>query len=157
MAMSAWQRVRTSAHLFLVGVRRRMVLGARAALIDGDRVLLLRHTYIPGWHFPGGGVEPGETVEEAARRETEEETGFRVEGPMSLLGLYLQVNEATNRDHVAVCVGRAHSMVRPFKANGEIAEIGWFGFDALPEDVDPGTARRIAEIASGTRELPGLW
>ena len=155
--MSAWQRVRTTAHLYLVGVRRRMVLGARAALIDGDRVLLLRHTYMPGWHFPGGGVEPGETAEEAARRETEEETGLRVEGQMTLLGLYLQKNEATNRDHVAVCVGRAHSVIKPFKANGEIAEIGWFPFGGLPTDVNPGTARRVAEIASGTREVPSLW
>ena len=157
MAMTAWQRVRTTAHLYLVGIRRRMVLGARAALIDGDRVLLLRHTYMPGWHFPGGGVEPGETAEQAARRETEEETGLRVEGPMTFLGLYLQVNEATNRDHVAVCVWRAHSVILPFKANGEIAEIGWFAFDALPAGVNPGTARRVAEIAAGTRELPGLW
>ena len=157
MTMTPWQRVRTTAHLFLVGIRRRMVIGARAALIDGDRVLLLRHTYMPGWHFPGGGVEPGETAETAARREAEEETGIRVDGPMSLLGLYLQVNEATNRDHVAVYVGRAHTVLQPFKANGEIAEIGWFAFDALPADVNPGTARRIKEIAEGARELPGLW
>jgi 8-oxo-dGTP pyrophosphatase MutT (NUDIX family) len=157
MKMSAWQRVRTAAHLFLVGIRRRMVLGARAALVDGDRVLLLRHTYMPGWHFPGGGVEPGETAESAARREAEEETGIRIDGPMTLLGLYLQVHEATNRDHVAVYVARAHGVLRPFKANGEIAEIGWFAFDALPPDVNPGTARRVAEIASGTRDVPGLW
>ncbi len=65
-----------------------MVLGARAMLVDGDdRVLLLRHTYMPGWHFPGGGVEPGETAEDAARREAEEETGLRIEGPMIMLGL----------------------------------------------------------------------
>ena len=134
-----------------------MVLGARAVLIDGDRVLLLRHTYMPGWHFPGGGVEPGETAEQAARREAEEETGYRVEGPMTMLGLYLQIHAATNRDHVAVYVGRHVTRIRPFAPNGEIAEIGWFGFDALPADVDPGTARRVAEIAVGTRELPGLW
>jgi 8-oxo-dGTP pyrophosphatase MutT (NUDIX family) len=157
MTMSPWQRVRTSAHLFAVGVRRRMVLGARAALIDGDRVLLLRHTYMPGWHFPGGGVEPGETAEEAARREAEEETGLRVEGRMTLLGLYLQKHEATNRDHVAVYVGRQHREMKPFKPNGEIAEIGWFGFDALPAEVNPGTARRVAEIAAGTGDVPALW
>lgn len=157
MAMSAWQRVRTTGHLFLVGIRRRMVLGARAALIDGDRVLLLRHTYMPGWHFPGGGVEPGETAQTAARREAEEETGIRVEGPMTLLGLYLQVNEATNRDHVAVYVGRAHTVLRPFRPNGEIAEIGWFAFDALPPHVNAGTAARIREISGNAKDLPGLW
>lgn len=157
MKMSRWQRVRTSAHLFVVGVRRRMVLGARAALLDGDRVLLLRHTYMPGWHFPGGGVEPGETAEEAARREAEEESGLRVEGPMTLLGLYLQKHEATNRDHVAVYVGRSFRQVKPFSPNGEIAEIGWFAFDALPEETQPGTARRVAEIAAGTKDVPALW
>jgi 8-oxo-dGTP pyrophosphatase MutT (NUDIX family) len=157
MTMSRWQRVRTSAHLFAVGVRRRMVLGARAVLLDGDRVLLLRHTYMPGWHFPGGGVEPGETAEEAARREAEEETGFRVEGSMSLLGLYLQKHEATNRDHVAVYVGRQFREVRGFRPNGEIAEIGWFSFDALPDGMNPGTARRIAEIAAGAEDRASMW
>lgn len=134
-----------------------MVLGARAALLDGDRVLLLRHTYMPGWHFPGGGVEPGETAEDAARREAEEETGLRVEGSMTLLGLYLQKHEATNRDHVAVYVGRQFREVKPFVPNGEIAEIGWFSVDALPDGVNPGTARRVAEIAAATRDLPALW
>lgn len=157
MTMSRWQRVRTSAHLFVVGVRRRMVLGARAVLLDGDRVLLLRHTYMPGWHFPGGGVEPGETAEQAARREAEEETGFRVEGSMTLLGLYLQKHEATNRDHVAVYVGRQYREVKRFKPNGEIAEIGWFSSDALPDGMNPGTARRIAEIAAGNGEVAVLW
>jgi 8-oxo-dGTP pyrophosphatase MutT (NUDIX family) len=134
-----------------------MVLGARAVLLDGDRVLLLRHTYMPGWHFPGGGVEPGETAEEAARREAEEETGFRVEGSMSLLGLYLQKHEATNRDHVAVYVGRQFREVKGFHPNGEIAEIGWFSFDALPDGMNPGTARRIAEIAAEAEDRAPLW
>ena len=157
MKMSRWQRARTTAHLFLVGVHRRMVLGARAVLVEDGRVLLLRHTYTPGWHFPGGGVEPGETAEEAARREAEEETGFRVEGPMSMLGLYLHKHEATDRDHVAVFVARGHRQVKPFQPNGEIAEIGWFAFDALPEGVNAGTARRVAEVAAGVRDVPGLW
>jgi 8-oxo-dGTP pyrophosphatase MutT (NUDIX family) len=134
-----------------------MVLGARAVLLDGDRVLLLRHTYMPGWHFPGGGVEPGETAEEAARREAEEETGFRVEGSMSLLGLYLQKSVATNRDHVVAYVARQFREVKPFRPNGEIAEIGWFPLDALPERMDAGTARRVTEIAAGGGEVAPLW
>lgn len=157
MSMSLWQRVRTWTHLFLVGIRRRMVIGARAALVSDGRVLLLRHSYIPGWHLPGGGVEPGETSEAAARRETEEETGFRVDGPMRLLGFYLHVNEATNRDHVAVYVARSFAETRSFRPNGEIAELGWFPFDALPATVDPGTARRVAEIAADIRETDRFW
>ena len=43
---------------------RGMTLGVRAAVIDrDDRVFLIRHTYVPGWQLPGGGVEPGETME----------------------------------------------------------------------------------------------
>jgi 8-oxo-dGTP pyrophosphatase MutT (NUDIX family) len=156
MAMSRRQRVRTSLHLFLVGVRRRMVLGARIALFSEGKVLLLRHTYQPGWHFPGGGVEPGETAEESARREAEEETGFRPAGALRLVGLYLHVHEATNRDHVALFAGEEVERVRVFKPNAEIAEIGWFAPEALPADVEAGTARRVAEIVGGA-PVPARW
>ena len=149
MAMSAWQRVRTSVHLFLAGIRRRMTLGARVAVFDGDRVLLLKHTYIPGWHFPGGGVEPGETAAESGAREVVEETGIEPVGPVALFGLFHNVNEATVRDHVALFVCREFRVAREFRPNHEIAAIGWFGPGELPADVDPGTARRIAEITAG--------
>ena len=87
MQMSRWQRWRSSAYLTLVGLRRRMTLGTRVMVIDGDSVLLIRHTYVPGWSFPGGGVEPGESAEESAVREVREETGYQPLGPMKLFGL----------------------------------------------------------------------
>lgn len=148
--MSRWQRVRTWLHLFVVGVRRRMVIGARLVLVSEGRFLLIRHTYMPGWHFAGGGVEPGETAAEAARREGVEETGYAAEGVLRLHGLFLNANPATNRDHVAVYVAEGFRQVRAFRRDAEIAEIGWFAPDALPEAVDPGTARRISEIVAGT-------
>ncbi len=151
--MSRWQKVRTWLHLFLVGVRRRMVIGARLALVRDGRFLLVRHTYMPGWHFPGGGVEPGETAAEAARREGVEETGHEAHGPLRLHGFFLNANAATNRDHVAVYVAEEFRQIRDFVRDAEIAEIGWFAPDGLPEGVDPGTALRIAEIATGT--VPG--
>lgn len=126
-----------------------MVLGTRIAILDGDRVLLLRHTYMPGWHFPGGGVEPGEAAADAAAREMREETGLVANAPLQLSGLFHNVHEATNRDHLALFVCRDFSVGRPFRSNGEIAEIGWYSADALPPDIDPGTARRIGEIRSG--------
>lgn len=146
MQMSLWQRLRTGVHLFLVGVRRRMVLGTRVAVLEGTKVLLIRHTYLPGWHFPGGGVEPGEAAIDSARRELEEETGLVPAAAMSLFGLYHNVHAATNRDHLAFFVCRDVTVAREFRSNLEIAEIGWFEVDALPDAVEPGSARRIAEI-----------
>lgn len=154
MQMSRWQRLRTFTHLYLVGVRRRMVLGARVAVFEGDKVLLLRHTYLPGWHFPGGGVEPGETAGDAAAREMLEETGLAPRGALTLFGLYHNMHEATNRDHLALFTCRAFDVARVFAANAEIAEIGWFAPDGLPADTEPGTARRVAEIASGAAPAP---
>ncbi len=88
MQMNRFQRVRAKVFLTLKGIWQRLTVGARVMLVDGDKVLLIRHTYIPGWQFPGGGVDPGETIEAAARREALEETGYRVTGEMELFGVF---------------------------------------------------------------------
>lgn len=145
MQLTRWQRLRTRIYLFSVGVGRHMTLGVRVAMIDGDRVFLIRQTYMPGWQLPGGGVEPGETAEFSAGRELFEETGYRPVGPMTLFGLYHNVNSTTNRDHVALYLCREFEKAHDFAPNTEIAEAGWFSFDALPEQTTPGTHRRIDE------------
>ncbi|HEV7276756.1 MAG TPA: NUDIX domain-containing protein [Devosiaceae bacterium] len=147
--LTRWQQLRTRAFLFAIGVKRHMTLGVRVVLIDGDRILLIRQTYMPGWQFPGGGVEPGEAAEFSAARELEEESGYRVRGSMSLFGLYHNVNSTTNRDHVALYLGREFEQVRAFSANAEIAESGWFPIDALPAACGPGTTQRVQEIFRG--------
>jgi 8-oxo-dGTP pyrophosphatase MutT (NUDIX family) len=149
MQLTRWQWLRTRAFLFAVGVQRRMTLGVRVALIEGERILLLRQTYMPGWQLPGGGVEPGESAEFAAARELLEETGYRPTAPMPLFGFYHNVNSTTNRDHVALFLCREFEQVRPFTANGEIAETGWFPIDALPAETGAGTRRRVQEIFHG--------
>jgi 8-oxo-dGTP pyrophosphatase MutT (NUDIX family) len=118
-----------------------------AVLVDG-RVLLVRHGYIAGWQLPGGGVDPGESTVDAARREVIEETGFVIDGPITLFGLY-HSTLYSNRDHVAVYVARAAHESRAFVPNKEIAEIGWFELDALPPDIAPSAARRLSEIVEG--------
>lgn len=145
MQMNRFQRIRARAFLVLKGIWQRLTVGARVMLVDGDKVLLIRHTYIPGWQFPGGGVDPGETIEAAARREVLEETGHRVTGDMTLFGIYHNQSTVTDRDHVAFYVATRFELGFEFKPNREIAEIGWFDRRALPEKVTPATSQRIDE------------
>ena len=56
-------------HLYFRIVRG-MTLGVRAVVLDSDnKVFLVKHSYVAGWHLPGGGVEVGETFMEALTRE----------------------------------------------------------------------------------------
>lgn len=156
MEIKPWQRLLSRFYLTVIGIKRRMTLGVRVVLLDGNRVFLIRHTYLPGWQFPGGGVEPGETAEESAAREVQEETGFTVTGPMELFGLYHNVNPATNRDHVAVYICRDFTAAPTFQRSREIAAGQWFEVDNLPDDVSPATRARLSEIfSSATRRL--VW
>ncbi len=154
--LSRWQVFRTRLHLLLAALHRRQTVGARAVLIDGEKVLLVRHTYTPGWQFPGGGVEPFETAEAAAGREALEETGYRVTGPGVLHGFFLNRVAGGGRDHVAVYVWRRCERMREFQPNVEIAECGWFALAELPDRIERGTAARLREIAAASTP-PAEW
>lgn len=154
-SMTRWQRMRTSLFLFSAGVWRRMTFGTRAMLIDGNKILLIKHTYVPGWQFPGGGVEPGETAIASVYREVVEETGYRLTAPPQLHGLYHNARVSL-RDHVALYLCHAFEKEREFHPNHEIAECQWFDTAAVPEDATRGTHARIAEVFGGAPADP-VW
>lgn len=127
---------------------RGLTVGVRAAVIDADdRVFLIRHTYTPGWHLPGGGVEAGESVIEALRRELFEEARLAWTETPRLHGLFFNAR-MSNRDHVLVYVVRAFSVTEPKAPDREIAEAGFFPLDALPAGTTGATRRRLKEIVS---------
>ena len=128
---------------------RALTLGVRAVVIDaGGKVFLVRHTYVSGWHLPGGGVERGETLAQALARELREEGNIEVVGTPPLHGVFFNPVDSP-RDHVAVFVVRVFRQDPAVRPNREIAERGFFSLDALPKETTPGTRRRLAEVLEG--------
>ena len=133
------------AHL-VFRVTRGMTLGVRAVVLgEADTVFLVRHTYAPGWHLPGGGVEPGESLRQALAKELRQEANIRLAGDALLHGLFLN-RHVSKRDHVAVFVVRDFAQDGPKQADREIAEGRFFPLDALPESTTRGTRARLREV-----------
>ena len=135
---------------------RGMTLGVRAVVLDGqNRVFLVQHTYVAGWHLPGGGVDVGETFRDALRRELAEEGRIELLGEPSLHGLFLN-SHISRRDHVAVYLVRQFRQDRLPEPNREIVACGFFDTAALPEETTRGTRLRISEAIEG-REPIATW
>jgi 8-oxo-dGTP pyrophosphatase MutT (NUDIX family) len=123
-----------------------VTLGVRAIVLDAEnRVLLVRHTYLDGWYFPGGGAESGETLLEAVTRELNEEAHISLDAPPVLHGVFLQKTRWRS-NHVACFLVRDFHRTHIRLPDWEIAETKFFPADALPEDTSRATRARLAEI-----------
>lgn len=119
---------------------RPIQIGVRVMLIQHGQVLLVRHTYVDGWYFPGGGLKRGETLESAARREVHEEAGVEA-GEMELVGVYTSHVWKTDHNAVFRCVD--FRIVG--KPDSEIAEARFFPLENLPQGIVPGHRQRLEE------------
>ena len=134
-------------------IARGMTLGVRAVVLDGsNKVFLVKHSYVSGWHLPGGGVETGESFGGALKRELLEEGRIELTGEPALHGLFFN-SHVSRRDHVAVYIVRQFRQDRLPEPNHEIIACGFFAADELPPETTQGTRLRISEVLEGTAPI----
>ena len=156
MAASVRERLKLRLLHWSFLLTRPMSLGVRAIVVDAeDKVMLVRHGYVSGWHFPGGGVEVGETCLEALKRELEEEARIGIEAPPVLHGLFFN-RQTSRRDHVAAYVVRSFRVLGERTPDWEIKEARFFPRKALPDGTTRATRARLDEIFE-LAPLSELW
>jgi 8-oxo-dGTP pyrophosphatase MutT (NUDIX family) len=135
---------------------RGLTIGVRGLIFDGEgRVFLVKHSYISGWHLPGGGVEKGETLIAALDRELREEGNIEPTEPPVLHAVYFN-RRISRRDHVALFIVRSFRQIAPPQPNREIIAHGFFAPKELPADTSRATRERIAEVLTG-RAAAEIW
>jgi len=113
------------------------LVGVGAIIIEGARVLLVKRLHPPlqaEWSIPGGVLEVGELVGEAAIREAREETGLTVE-PRELLGVYdriLRNPEQRVQYHYVLIDFLCRRVAGDLLAASDAAEVRWFRREELP-------------------------
>ena len=123
-------------------------MGACTAVIDNGKILLTKREDFEVWCLPGGGIEEGESMAQAAVRETLEETGLQVE-LSHLIGLYYK-----QRSWNGHAVHAAFFAARPVggqlrRQPGEVLELRYFAPDEIPRALLSGHRQRIKDAFSG--------
>ena len=118
------------------------MVGAAILIVDNqNRLLLMKRSDSGCWGLPGGATEPGEVVEDAAKREALEETGLQV-GEMALFGVFSGPElfyKYPNGDEVynVTIVYLSHDVSGDIHLNAEHTEWRWFAKEEIPEDISP--------------------
>ena len=132
------------------------IQGVRIILVQDRKVVLVSHWYAPWtWTLPGGGVNKNESPENAAIRETKEETGFTVKSLAGEIGKYK--GTWGRGDRVAVYYTGDFEGSLSLTPNIEIMGRSWFDIDNLPEEISPANRRRIEAYRDGVRGEVGKW
>ena len=133
-----------------------ITLGVRAVVVnDKNEILLVKHTYQNNWFLPGGGVDKGETFEQAIKRELIEETGYEA-NMMELFGVYQNTYEG-KRDNIVVFVCKNGKFIES-SPSPEIEKYEFFSADKLPENTAKGMKKRIEEFYNSDESNHfGVW
>lgn len=121
-------------------------VGVKALIINRNmEILLVKHTYMPGWHLPGGGLNPGESPKDAIIREIKEEAAISVKGTLELFHVYAHLILGAS-DYPILYIIREFEMLPHKPDPKEIAQTKWFHYQALPQDASSSTFERVKEV-----------
>jgi len=138
----------TAAHKLLKAfwfIRRPRTFGAHAiALTPGNRLILVRLRYAPGWRVPGGGRSEHEAPVEAALRELREEIGMTAHGEAKLARDFQEPTDF-KRDTASLIIVRDVEY-RPKSWNWEVEAVTETSLDALPQPMSEISARWIEAV-----------
>jgi len=142
MSFGIGSRLLLSCHLLARSLATPVSVGALGLVVCEGKIVLVRHTYTPGWHFPGGGVHRGEPPEKAVVREVTEEIGLTTVSPPEFFGIYTRkVGLATNH----IVLYRLAGARFDFKPNWEICDVVLADPDRLPAGTSLSIRRRLQE------------
>jgi len=121
-------------------------LAVNVAVIHENKILLTKREDFETWILPSGGVEDGESLAQAAIRETKEETGLDVE-LTKLVGVYSRLGN----------IGSVHAVLFVAKLiggeikcqEGETIAVEWFAFDEIPSPLSVGQRKKIEDAIAG--------
>ncbi|MCX6703446.1 MAG: NUDIX domain-containing protein [Candidatus Zambryskibacteria bacterium] len=135
-------------------ILRPKTYGARALVLYGDNVLLVKNLNLPYWTIPGGGMAKGESPETCVIRELKEELDLDIDSVEYKLGIYTSGHEG-KQDEIHIFVVKL--LTTRFVKQWELADAQWFPIDSLPENISSATIRRIQELKAGLRNLFLPW
>jgi ADP-ribose pyrophosphatase YjhB (NUDIX family) len=116
------------------------------AVIHENRILLTQREDFETWILPSGGVEDGESIAQAAIRETKEETGLDVE-LTSLVGIYSRLGNMLSNHAILFVAKPTGGEIRC--QEGETIAVEWFPFDEIPGPLSVGQEQKIRDAIAG--------
>jgi len=145
MPVTFWERMLLSGHILARAMAVPASVGAFGLVEQDGKIVLVKHSYAPGWHLPGGGVGRGEPPFKAVLRELKEEIGLVSANPPELFGIYTRtVGPATNH----IVLYRLKEARFAFKPNLEIRALTLADPAAPPEGTTDAVRRRLKEFSN---------